>query len=54
MAGYRHAVPVAGADFDDSVLCHQHGGFYVAFYFGPFDPQVFSGVDGSIGTDDWC
>lgn len=37
MAGHRYTVPVAGAYFDHSILCHQHCGFCISLYFGPFD-----------------
>lgn len=54
MAGNGHSVPVAGAYFDDPVLGHQHRGFDIALYFGPFDAQVISAINScSIGADDW-
>lgn len=54
MTGHRHSIPVAWTDFDHSVLGHEHRGFSVSFYFGPFDPQVISAVNRrSIGTEGW-
>lgn len=52
VTGHRYAVPVDGANLDHPILGHQHCGFDVSLDLGPFDPQVISAINGSVGTYD--